>query len=60
MCAEGGCLANTPLFHNEGDGTFRKVTTNAIAQTSVQAWTHVWGDYDNDGKLDLFVPNTVA
>jgi hypothetical protein len=53
----GNLLARTPLYHNEGDGTFRKVTTNAIGSTFVQAWSHVWGDYDNDGKPDLFVPN---
>ena len=55
--APGGSPATTPLYHNEGDGTFRKVTTNAIGTTFVQAYSHVWGDYDNDGKLDLFVPN---
>jgi enediyne biosynthesis protein E4 len=53
----GSLLEATRLYHNEGNGSFRKVTTNAIAQTLVQSWTHVWGDYNNDGKLDLFVPN---
>jgi hypothetical protein len=55
--APGSSSAVTLLFHNEGGGTFRKVTTNAIGTTFVQAYTHVWGDYDNDGKVDLFVPN---
>ncbi len=54
----GGLTEATRIYHNEGNGTFRKVTTNAIAQTAVQSYTHVWGDYDNDGKVDLFVPNT--
>ncbi len=55
--APGTSPATTPLYHNEGDGTFSKVTTNTIGTTFVQAPSHVWGDYDNDGKLDLFVPN---
>ena len=50
-----GALRNTPIYHNEGNGTFRKVTTNLIAQTQVNAHTHTWADYDNDGKLDLFL-----
>ena len=54
----GGLTEATRIYHNEGNGSFRKVTTNAIAQTLVQSYTHVWGDYDNDGKVDLFVPNT--
>ncbi len=50
-------LVPTPLFRNEGNGTFRKVTTNAIGSTAVRTWSLVWADYDNDGKVDLFVPN---
>ncbi len=59
FCAapSGDRLEATRIFHNEGDGTFRKVTTNAIGQTLVRSYTHAWADYDNDGKLDLFVPN---
>jgi len=53
----GDRMVATPLYHNEGDGTFRKITTNAIGKTGVSAVAHVWGDYDNDGKPDLFVPN---
>lgn len=48
------------VFHNQGDGTFRKDTTNAIARASVHSYAHLWGDYDNDGNLDLFVPETVS
>jgi len=54
----GNRTVATPLYHNEGDGTFRKITTNAIGTTAVRAYTHVWGDYNNDGMQDLFVPNT--
>ncbi len=53
----GNISAVTPLYHNEGNGTFRKITTNAIALTYVRTFAHVWADYDNDGKVDLFVPN---
>ncbi len=53
----GWSLQLAALYHNEGSGTFRKVTTNTIAKTRMQAFVHVWADYDNDGRVDLFVPN---
>jgi hypothetical protein len=50
---------NCTLYHNNGNGTFTDVT----AKTGVTwpAWTTsaVWFDYDNDGKLDLFLCNFV-
>jgi hypothetical protein len=47
------------LYRNNGDGTF----TDVSAQAGVDDPKHyfglgaVWSDFDNDGKLDLFVGN---
>ncbi|MBI1224927.1 MAG: hypothetical protein GC192_06785 [Bacteroidetes bacterium] len=46
------------LYHNNGDGTFSEVTNNAITNEASRSVSGVWGDYDNDGLLDLFVANT--
>ncbi|HET6382119.1 MAG TPA: CRTAC1 family protein [Armatimonadota bacterium] len=47
------------LFHNNGDGAFTEVTTEAgVADLSPELpWplSSAWADYDNDGFLDLFV-----
>jgi len=44
------------LFHNNGDGTFTKMTNNTgIPSDNQDSYTAVWGDYDNDGWSDLFV-----
>jgi hypothetical protein len=49
-----GVLTNT-LYHNEGDGTFTDVTSQAKVDDNTNTWAAVWGDYDNDGFIDLFV-----
>jgi hypothetical protein len=43
------------LYHNNGDGTFTDVTDKA--GVAAGGWSESAGfvDYDNDGKLDLFV-----
>ena len=45
------------LFHNEGGGKFRDVTAAAGVGGSGADWASscAWLDYDNDGRLDLFV-----
>jgi hypothetical protein len=43
------------LYRNAGDGTFEDVTeASGIAALGANG-AGVWGDYDNDGCLDLFV-----
>src|SRR5438034_1834389 len=49
-----GSLGNT-LYRNNGDGTFTDVTAEAGLVTTANTWAAIWGDYDNDGFLDLFV-----
>ncbi|MCH7498095.1 MAG: VCBS repeat-containing protein, partial [Candidatus Marinimicrobia bacterium] len=43
------------LFRNNGDGSFTKLTSGAIADAAVSSIAASWGDYDNDGDLDLIV-----
>ena len=43
------------LYHNNGDGTFTDVTEKAGVAAPGWASSAVWFDYDNDGRLDLFV-----
>jgi enediyne biosynthesis protein E4 len=45
------------LYHNNRNGTFTRILTNAIVTDSWPAGAEgaAWGDYDNDGLLDLFV-----
>ena len=49
-----GNLSKNSLYHNEGDGTFTRIT-NALTTTPQVTWGCAWGDYDNDGRPDLFM-----
>ena len=53
--AGGHGLMKDTLYRNNGDGTFTDVTVEAGVETPSNNWAAVWGDYDNDGFLDLFV-----
>ncbi len=43
------------LWHNNGDGTFTKITTGPHVTDLGHWWFGYWVDYDNDGDLDLHV-----
>jgi hypothetical protein len=47
------------LYRNEGNGTFAEVTSTAFAvnSSSIMTMGGAWGDYDNDGWIDVFVTN---
>ncbi|GAB5518639.1 MAG: hypothetical protein RhofKO_08900 [Rhodothermales bacterium] len=48
---------NNDLYQNDGDGTFTRVTTGIIVQDGGDSVSSSWGDFDNDGDLDLYVTN---
>src|SRR6266545_5125421 len=43
------------LYSNKGDGTFSRILAAPVATDSGNCFGATWGDYDNDGFLDLFV-----
>ncbi|MBI3240073.1 MAG: CRTAC1 family protein, partial [Flavobacteriia bacterium] len=45
------------LFVNNGDGTFSRDDTRAVTQDAGWWFGNAFGDYDNDGFLDLAVAN---
>ena len=51
VTAYGRCT----LYHNNGNGTFTDVTDKAGVAAPGWTTSAVWFDYDNDGRLDLFL-----
>lgn len=45
------------LYQNHGNSTFTDVTEASGAVNVANARGVVWGDYDNDGDLDLYIVN---
>ncbi|MHC4066491.1 MAG: FG-GAP-like repeat-containing protein, partial [Planctomycetota bacterium] len=46
------------LYRNDGGGNFTDVTTTLLGDQAGYAAGAVWGDYDNDGDLDLYLANS--
>ena len=49
----GGGAAVSRIYHNNGNNTFTEQT--AISLTNVDYGSVAWGDYDNDGYLDIIL-----
>jgi len=46
------------LYRNNGDGTFTDVSDQSGLGITANNRAAAWGDYDNDGYLDLYVVNS--
>ena len=54
------CFGGVVLYRNKGDGTFSDVTKSAgLGGDSLWATGAAFGDYDGDGRVDLFVSHYV-
>src|SRR5436190_4386179 len=51
---------NDFLYHNNGNGTFTRVTKGPPVTATGNSQGCAWGDYDNDGRLDLFVTHYLS
>jgi hypothetical protein len=47
--------ARSKLYRNLGDGSFEDISDSVTVSDFVHSGGCCWGDYDNDGFLDLFV-----
>lgn len=52
--------ATNYFYTNNGGGSFTKVTSGPAVTTGTYSETCSWGDYDNDGFVDLYVTNSAG
>jgi len=52
-----GAYRDDALYHNNGDGSFTPVADDPVVTSGGTSESGAWGDFDNDGYLDLFVSN---
>jgi hypothetical protein len=53
--AKCGCDPVDLLMRNNGDGSFTNVAPALGFADSHQSWSSAWGDFDNDGDMDVLV-----
>lgn len=55
-CRGGATTININEMHeNDGSGTFTEVASTLGLADPIQTWSSAWGDFDNDGDMDVFV-----
>lgn len=57
-CGEGGAGVGgniDELFRNNGNGTFTNVANSANLAEASQSWSAAWGDFNNDGWMDVMI-----
>ena len=51
------CFTGNRLFRNEGGGSFVDATTGPLGDYPACGVAFSWGDFDNDGDLDIYLMN---
>ncbi len=52
---QGAAAKYNELHRNNGDGTFTDVSVESGLRDPLQTWSSAWGDFNNDGYMDVFV-----
>ncbi len=55
-CRGGNVEVSLDQMHqNDGFGNFTNVASESNLEDPIQAWSSAWGDFDNDGDMDVLV-----
>lgn len=48
---------NENIYRNDGSGNFTRISNGLLVNDGGNTMSSSWGDYDNDGDLDVFLAN---
>ncbi len=51
--------SNNELYRQDSSGYFTRILTGSVTNDGGSSFSDSWGDYNNDGFLDLFIANSV-
>ncbi|WP_299362994.1 FG-GAP-like repeat-containing protein [Winogradskyella sp.] len=54
-CGGSDARRTNIMYTNNGDGTFTENAAIIGLADPMQTWSSAWGDFDNDGDMDVFV-----
>jgi len=54
-CGGSSERSTNQMYQKNADGTFSEIASTLQLDDDIQTWSSAWGDYDNDGDMDVFV-----
>ncbi|MBL0101253.1 MAG: VCBS repeat-containing protein [Saprospiraceae bacterium] len=60
VCHRQNPLNSNQLYKNNGNGSFTKITTGPLVNTAEKTIASAWGDFNNDGNIDVFIVNATG
>lgn len=59
-CGGNEARRTNQLYRNNGNGTYTEIGASAGLADIIQTWSSAWGDFDNDGDMDVYVGSSTG